>query len=356
MQDDSEVLQKKLLKLLQDLIPAASPADVEAVSQGLGERKEGNPSSPNSTPPQDATISSQHGSEHLPLEKETLFELGEIPAVQDRFYSLLKHRLQTEIQRTPPLFPWETEIHDYETGNVPYGMPTSSETPGVGVAVGNQRVPVGLWMTQLKNFNLPVAIPENVMSQLLQRCQEIAHSSLLEGAKLVRAVEDLFPGQSPALNHLAGMVMTSPARSGATASPSTSTSYPTSYEAAVPAQQMVLSLLAAREIITSLTLTVSPNQPTVERQWLTESGLLTLKAEYEPGLSSARLRIQGSLPSGGNLTLRGDGIQASAERVTPGSLSVELFDLQPNQLHVLEVRLTDEAPDPLIFTIRIVEG
>jgi hypothetical protein len=119
---------------------------------------------------------------------------------------------------------------------------------------------------------------------------------------------------------------------------------------------MVLSLLAAREIITSLTLTVSPNQPTVERQWLTESGLLTLKAEYEPGLSSARLRIQGSLPSGGNLTLRGDGIQASAERVTPGSLSVELFDLQPNQLHVLEVRLTDEAPDPLIFTIRIVEG
>ncbi|MGA7933168.1 MAG: hypothetical protein WCA35_06445 [Kovacikia sp.] len=355
MQDDSEVLQRKLLKVLQDLIPAASPTDVEAVSRSLGE---GGVHPPNDALPQGTSaVSSPHGSENLPLERESLFELGEIPAVQDRFYALLKHRLQTEIQRTPPLFPWETEVHDYEAENAPYGVPGSGETPGVGVAAGEQKVPVGLWITQLKNFNLPVAIPETVLGQLLQRCQEIAHSSLLEGAKLVRAVEDLFPGHTQDLNQIAGLVMTSPARSGAATSTPSGTNYPASYEAAVPAQQMVLSLLAAREIITSLTLTVSASQPIVERQWLTESGVLTLKAEYEPQPnSSTQLRIQGSLPSGGSLVLRGDGSQASAMRSTPGSLSVELFDLHPSQLHVLEVRLTEEEPNPLIFTIRIVEG
>ncbi|UBF29402.1 hypothetical protein K9N68_17130 [Kovacikia minuta CCNUW1] len=215
---------------------------------------------------------------------------------------------------------------------------------------------MGAWIAQLKNFNLPVPVPETVLVQLLQRCQEIAHSSLLEGAKLVRAVEELFPGQSQALNHLAGMVMTSPARSGAaTTSPPPGTSYPASYEAAVPAQQMVLSLLAAREILSSLTLTVSVSQPVVERQWLTETGVLTLKAEYEPDPNSAHLRIQGSLPSGGNLVLRGDGSQSRAERSTPGSLSVELFDLKPSQPHILEVQLAEADPTPLIFTVRTAE-
>ncbi|WP_421658603.1 hypothetical protein [Leptothermofonsia sp. ETS-13] len=273
--------------------------------------------------------------------------------MQDRFYSLLKNRLQTEIQRNPPLFPWETEIHDYETEVIPCAATNTQATPVT--AAGSQKVPVGLWTSQLKNLNLPVPMPEKVLAQLFQRCQEVAQSSLLEGAKLVRIVEDLFPGHTQTLNQLAGLVMTSPVRSGTTTAPAPGTNYPLSYETAVSAQQMVLSLLAAREIMTALTLTLSSRQPRVERQWVTEVGTMSLVAAYELITSSAKLRIEGNLPCGGSLRLLGNGLQASGDRLTAGNLSVELNEVQPNQSYTLEVRLTEKDPNPLIFVIRIVE-
>jgi len=354
MQDDSEALQRKFLKLLQDLIPTASQADAEAVSQELIEWKGDRPISPNESFQGSSGTPGHYAPKNLPLERETLFELGEIPAVQDRFYSLLKHRLSSEIEQNPPLFPWETEIYDYEAESAPYGVASFDEAVTASVSTGRQKSPVEIWLTQLKNVSLPIPLPETILTQLLQRCQEIAHSTLLDGAKLVQAVEELFPGQAQALNQLAGVVMTAPARSGAVTS-TPGSNFPASYEAAAPAQQMVLSLLAAREIITSLTLTVSSSQPTVERQWLTESGLLTLKAEYEPHSTASKLRIQGDFPGSGSLVLRGDGLQASAERSTPGFLSVELFDLRFKHPHILEVRLNEEEP-PLVFTVRIAEG
>ncbi|UBF29401.1 hypothetical protein K9N68_17125 [Kovacikia minuta CCNUW1] len=138
MQDGSEILQRKLLKLLQDLIPTDAPTDVEASGQRSSESQESSPHSSRFSLTQDASsaISSQYGSENIPSERETLFELGEIPAVQDRFYSLLKQRLQTEIQQNPPLFPWETEVNDYETEYAPYGVPGSGEALGVGISAG----------------------------------------------------------------------------------------------------------------------------------------------------------------------------------------------------------------------------
>jgi hypothetical protein len=39
--------------------------------------------------------------------------------VNKRVYFLMKKRLTTEVDREPPLFPWETEIKDY--GNEPSG-------------------------------------------------------------------------------------------------------------------------------------------------------------------------------------------------------------------------------------------
>lgn len=360
MHDDSEVLQRKLLQLLQDLIPDASIADVAAISQELYE-VEGDlgPDFFQSNLPQDASseTSNHHESETIPPRGESLFKPGEIPAVKDRFYSLLKHRLQTEIQRNPPLFPWETEIHDYETETVPYAAiaseTTPEDTPVLASAAGNQRVPAWIWSNQLKTLNLPVPMPEKVLTQLFQRCQDVVQSSLLEGAKLVRVVEELFPGHSSALNQLAGLVMTSPARSDKTAAPAAGANFPSSYEVAVPPQQMVLSLLAAREILTSLTLTLSAHQPQIERQWLTELGVLTLTAGYQAPASN--LRLQGNLPCGGSLLLRGNGLQAAAERSTAGSLNVELNDIQPNQTYALEVRLTEKDPTPVLFAVRILE-
>jgi hypothetical protein len=39
--------------------------------------------------------------------------------VNKRVYFLMKKRLTTEVDREPPLFPWETEVKDY--GNEPSG-------------------------------------------------------------------------------------------------------------------------------------------------------------------------------------------------------------------------------------------
>ncbi|MBW4471037.1 MAG: hypothetical protein KME45_11635 [Stenomitos rutilans HA7619-LM2] len=356
MNDDSDTLQRNLLELLQDLVAFTTSDDsgvVRPVTEWNDEPHDARSNALDLSILQDApSANAGHLKLNTPSFKgETLLKLGEIPAVQDRFHALLKHRLQTEIQRNPPLFPWESEIHDYETEGA-YGIASAAVT-AASDTLEAQRVPAQVWLNQLKTLNLPIPLPENLLGQLLERCQEAVQSSLLEGAKLVKAVEDLFPGQAQALNQLAGMVMTSPARSGAVASPPPGTNYPPNYESAVPAQQMVLSLLAAREIIAALTLTISLSQPKLERQWLTDLGALSLEADYAAEAASARLRIQATLPCGGRFTLQGEHVQASAQRSTAGNLSVELFDFQPHESHMLEVCF--DGQEPLMFAIRITD-
>ena len=295
---------------------------------------------------------------------------GEIPAMQDRFYALLKHRLQTEIQQHPPLFPWETEISDYEP-ETDYSVMGAIANPEPASVNSTEQVSNRIWTAQLRNLNLPVAIPENVFAQLLDHCQQTVQSSLREGAKLVRAVESLFPNQSQALNQLAGLVIMSPSRSGTTnpaqgqqqlsrlsqalgsssESDAGSASLPSHYEAATPAQQMVLSLLAAQEIISTLTLTVSSAQPVIERQWLTAAGLLTLEIDYQPQAHS-KLRIQANLPCGGSLQLQHQQAEATAQRQDAGYLSLELFDVQPHQSYALAIQFQEPEQTPLTFTIR----
>lgn len=356
MNDDSEVLQRNLLELLQDLV-AFTTSDDSGVVAPVTEWNNEQHGAPAMNAP-DLFVSQAElsgSSNHLKFdthssERKNLLKLGEIPAVQDRFHTLLKHRLQSEMQRNPPLFPWETEVHDYEAETA-YGVVGSAATAPISTT--NQRVPAQVWLQQLKTLNLPIQLPEGLLGQLLERCQEAVQSSLLEGAKLVKSVEDLFPDQSQALNHLAGMVMTSPARSDTAASRPPGTNYPPSYELAVPAQQMVLSLLAAREIIAALTLPISLNQPRLERQWLTDLGALSLQADYGFDTTAAKLRLQVTLPSGGSVILRGEDTQASAQRFTAGTLSVELFDFQPQQTHTLEVCLDEQTP--LVFAIRITD-
>ncbi|MBW4581876.1 MAG: hypothetical protein KME42_20100 [Tildeniella nuda ZEHNDER 1965/U140] len=356
MNDDSEALQRNLLELLQDLVAFTTSDDSGVVAPVIEWNNEQYGAQTINAP--DLFISQAESagnfghlrSDVYSSERKNLLKLGEIPAVQDRFHTLLKHRLQSEMQRNPPLFPWETEVHDYEAETA-YGVIGSATTAPVSTT--NQRVPAQVWLQQLKALNLPIQLPEGLLGQLLERCQEAVQSSLLEGAKLVNAVEALFPGQSQSLNHLAGMVMTSPARSGAVASPPPGTNYPSSYESAVPAQQMVLSLLAAREIMTALTLPISLTQPKLERQWLTDLGALSLQADYALDATGAKLRLQATVPSGGSITLRGADVQASAQRSTAGSLSVELFDFQPQQPYTLEVCLDEQTP--LSFAIRITD-
>lgn len=272
---------------------------------------------------------------------------GEIHTVQNRFYTLIKRRLQAEIQHHLPLFPWESEVSDYEA-DMPQRV-TASSAPALP------------WLDHLRNLNFPVPMPEAVLTTLFGQCQTAVQSSLREGARLVQAVESLFPGQSQALNHLAGLILVSPARSGTLTAPANQeqsfsrqlgNNLPSNYEAATPIQQMVLSLLAAREIMGALSLTISPSQGLVERQWLTGQGLMTLEVTYHVASTDCavdRLRIQGHLPSGGGLSFQTEAGQAAAYRSTAGYVSVELFAPQPNQAYSLEVQLQDQ--EPLAFVI-----
>ena len=259
--------------------------------------------------------------------------LGEIPTVQHRFEALIKRRLQTEIEKTPPLFPWETEVREYSTD-------TFDELATVGV-------PSRLWTTQLKNLRLPVALPETLLKSLLARCQDVVDASVREGEKWVRAVEDLFPERSSELYELAGMVAMGPPRLVS----EDKESLPKAYEAATPKQQMVLSLMAAREILNALKLRVSASEPRSTREWLTEAGVLTLEAEYQPHRWLGQLRIQAKLPEGGRLQFKGAGALATAQRDDAGSLSVELFDVQPQQTYTLEITLDDREGAPFTFAI-----
>lgn len=350
MNRDSEDIQRRILMLLQDLLPTASSTDVEAASWALGcEATDLSSKQPDLLTPQamDRPLSNFSESAHS-FQKESLSDLGDVPAVQDRFHALLKNRLQSEIQQNPPLFPWESEIQDYANTTVEDVVEAGivSKVPtlaGVGV-------PGWGWLRQLRSLNLPVPVPEPVLATLLQQCQAAVQSSLRDGAKLVRAVEDLFPEQEQALNYLAGLVMTAPARGAATAEPVTGESFPGSYETAAPAQQMVLSLLAAQEIINTLTLTVSASQPIVDRAWDTDAGTVALKLVYDPQATS--LRVQATLPCGGRLVLR-NGSETVAQRSLAGNLSAELFEPQPNHSYALEVHLS-EANAPLTFAIRLV--
>ncbi|HEY9707834.1 MAG TPA: hypothetical protein V6D48_06480 [Oculatellaceae cyanobacterium] len=290
-------------------------------------------------------------SSDIPAHEEQLngfshpYNFGDIPTVENRFQALLKRKLQVEIERHPPLFPWETDLSDYE--------PDSFD------AVVDERVPaVRLWMPQLFNLSVPVSIPEDVLAKLLDACCEAVYSRRQLGAKLVNAVESLFPDQFQSLNNLAGMVLRSPdfgdaaVRSDRTSNANATeqlSSLP--YQEATAEQKMTLALLAAKEIISTLTVRISPTQTPVKRQWHTAAGVVTVQAEYQMQEEVPKLRVTTRLPRGGSLTLRTPQASASAERTYPGYLSVESFDLQPNQNYPLEIRFHDSEQTPLVFAI-----
>lgn len=273
--------------------------------------------------------------ENLPTFLESQSDrLGDIPTVQQRFYEVLKRRLKTEIQQSPPLFPWETEMLAYD-----------NEIPDVE---DPDRVPSDLWLPQLQHLRLPVPLPTEVFKSLLTRCQRVVNSSLLEGSRLVDVVTELFPDQLGALNYWTEQVLIW--ETNRSEQPKPLVNCPTTYETANPTQQMVLSLLAAREILGSLTLRVSASHPRCTQQWSTAVGPLTIEAQYQPQLWNSKLRIQAHLPQGGNLQIQGDSAVARAQRPDRGPISVELFDIRPDRTYSLEISL-DSEDAPFRFVI-----
>ncbi len=258
---------------------------------------------------------------------------GEIPTVQNRYHALLKRRLQTEIESHPPRFPWETQIYDYETESYD--------------SVANTAVPQRHWLLpQIERLNLPVSLPETALVQLLEACTTAVQSPLKPGAQMVKAVGSLFPQAQADLNELAGLVLLYPTRS-----PQAEQLFTNDYETATTTQQVALSLLAAKEIINALTLSVSPNQ-VVEKQWQTDVGEITIQVEYKLHNQGSQLKVNSRLPRGGSLTLQADQASATAQRTYSGNLSIEVSDLQPNNTYPLEICLS-ELDRTLILAIAI---
>jgi len=284
------------------------------------------------------------GSPRQPLESQPL-EIGEIPAVQDRFQAVLKRRIQSEIASILPLFPWETEVCEYYDDISDSTL--SSGVPGLP------------WTAQLLYLNLPVPVklPESILAHLLEQCQPIARSGLREGAKLVQATGELFPNHLQTLNELAGMVLLEyrfnqwGQLESTHRGPVDQNNFLSSYETATPTQQMQLSLLAARQILNGLTLSLNLSGPVVSREWLTRAGKLIVRANYYIRDGVSWLEIQAQMPCAGRLKLTGDQTEAIALGENPGSLTVELSDIQADRTYPLVVEFPTESTDPLIFAV-----
>ncbi len=274
----------------------------------------------------------------FPCQDESqLLTLREIPTVYNRFETLLQKRLKASIEAKPPRFPWENHLLDYE-----YEYPD--------VEQGDWVPPIRLWASQVKNLSrgrLPIPLTETVFAQLLESCQELVYSDLRPGSRLVRAVDNLFGGQSQSLNDLAGLVLAGRTRDGELIP-----NQVTAYNDATPKQQMLLSLLAAQEIFSFLTLTCRLNQSALERQWQTAVGWLTIKTEYfiPQDNSSAYLTINAQLPAAASLEIQARGVQKNAQRLDAGNLCIELFEPQPEQKYELIIKFLNWK-QPLKFVV-----
>ncbi len=319
MNSDTESLQNQLLAWL-----LAEDATTE--EDFLVESKEINGANSNSA----NTASTSGASESE--DKLYPFQLGEIPAVQTRFQAVLKRRLQNQVQDNPPLFPWETQLVDY-----PDYIDNSSMS----------WVPAWVWAAQQSKLSLPMSMPEKVFQQLLTRCQELLTFPVPLGAKLVGAVESLFPNEPQALNDLAGMVLRSPYRSADTLEKSKTVEG--SFSDLQPRQQMALSLLAAKQLLENLTLTVDATQEVVEKQWLTDVGNVTLRVKYNQ--AAEKLYCEAQLPLKGSLKLGKGVCCVFAESSESGIVSLELNSVQLGTTYTLAVELENMDTQPLTFAI-----
>lgn len=338
MNKDAEAINQFLAWLMQEPDPAIGPSG-KSSSPAKGSEESGAVDLQPYIDPLDSEVEAMQAdlseSSAVFIEDISSLQLGEIPAVQDRFHAIIKRRLRAEIERNPPLFPWETRLWDYE----------SEQTDLLSAEAAS----ISFWAAQLEAMKLPIPLPETLLRQIFAECRKVAHSSLREGVKLVRAVESFFPDQSPALNHWAGQVLAEPARSPSQTLPASA--FPQSYEQANPTQQMVLSLLAARQVLDAMSLEISSHRPQTQRQWLTADGTVLLDVEYQS--ETGNLRVQGQLPGAGRLTLRGQASQATATCTAAETLSVELSNLVPGQVYPLEVELDAANRSSLIFAVSL---
>jgi hypothetical protein len=339
MKSDADTIRSFLLGLLELFSrtvsspsgkvddPDGTPSQVDFSSEALTPISPSSEDIPN--PLEDAALSTF--STDRKLEMPPISQLGELPAVQDHFQAVLKRRLQIAISENPPLFPWESTLKEY-----PVELSETSPHP---------------WLIQLRSLQLPTVLPDDILAGLLSRCQELLAESLQPGVQLVKAVENLFPDQPQVMDQIAGLVLTNATvRSTATRdAEALKAAFPEGYEGANPQQQVTLTMLAARDILDTLMLELTPETPVVQRDWLTTAGKIVLSARYQPGTPN-RIVLLAEIPQASQLSLPSLGEVVTQTR--PGTLTLTLTDPKPYVVYPLEIHLNEEDSVPLTFAIR----
>lgn len=209
---------------------------------------------------------------------------------------------------------------------------------------------MSLWLDHLQNLDIPSGLPEDVLSELFDRCQLVARQTWQTGRRLVEAVETLFPDQPQTLATIAGMVARPAYRSS-----QAPVLNQIQYDTASSQQQIALSMMAAQSIFDALSITVSAANPTMKQQWLTAAGLLEVEATYRPGAVS-QLDVKATLPQEGSLTLATGTEAIETRRSGAGELVAHMNQPQVAQTYLLDVALGAQAAYPLQFQLRVEES
>ncbi|TAD78708.1 MAG: hypothetical protein EA001_06500 [Oscillatoriales cyanobacterium] len=264
-----------------------------------------------------------------------MLDLDAIPAIDQRYQTLLKQRLMLEAEQRPPLFPWESPGMALDYGD------TYEDAAAIAPVPGNP------WLRQVLALDIPTTLPAEIADRLLAACQSVAAQTLKEGVALIRAVEELFPAQEALFNQRAGWVLqtATPGRTG----DRLSLPY-RDFESSNSENQLTLAMFAARELLKKLTITLSAKEPTDAQEWLADQGALRLEARYGTPSDRSELNITLHLPSSGSATLSGS--RSSVQATGTGALRLSMLDVRPGDRFALAVTTADEVElPPLTFTI-----
>jgi len=331
MNRDSDIAEDILLRLLLEPFSADdSPSGTRfspVADAEITELEEVAPAPPSIYSSVEVTPPAALGNQAIDADYNPVFDPGDLFPVQPHFEALLKRRLRQEISHRPPLFPWEQGLQDYP------------DTLNPGTA--------SIWLDHLRNLSVPGAVPEEVLSDLFNQCQQTVHTISQTGRRLVAAVESLFPDQPQTLEYVAGLVARPAYRSA-----QAETLAQLDYATASPQQQVALVMLAAQGIFEALSLTVSATSPTQAQTWLTATGALTVQITYSLAGPEPQLEVRALLPDEGRLLLIRPGETLGSERSTPGELVLRMVT-EPGGTHRLDVSLGQEQAAPLSLQILV---
>jgi hypothetical protein len=270
--------------------------------------------------------------------------VGDIPAVQTRFNALIERRLRVEIEKNLPLFPWETSILDYETETA------RDETVQLS------------WLRRLQQIELPIRLPEQTLTSIFSRCQELARQPLPEGLQIVRAIEHLFPNSERWLHELTGTFLHEATVRDASSlkerlidlTRNNSPQSPRSFDDASMPQQALLSMLVAREILQELRFDLTAQTPSLERRWPLELGDLAIAIEAVTIEGEIAIQVHCEVPAACTICLFDETQPAVvAARDDRGELCLTLPNAIVDQTYTLEINSGQPHTIPLQFAVRV---